>query len=95
MVHHLVGSEGVSRPFSDRRDDGVLGVLPAVGVAKMLEVFVPVLATGRAETPDPGIASQEAGGRVITGGIGIKPAPDGIHPQGLDPLGETGCRPGR
>ncbi len=90
----LVGREGLSRPFSDSRDDGVLGVLPAVGVAKMLEFFVPVLSTGRAETPDPEMASHEAGGRLITGGIGIIPAPDGIHPQGIDPLGETGCHTG-
>ena len=56
-----------------------LGVLPAVCVAKVLEVLVPVFAIGRAETPDPGMAFPEVGGCLINGGIGIKPAPDGIH----------------
>ena len=48
-----VGRDGLSLPFRANRDDGVLGMLPAVCAAKVL---VPVLATGRAETPDPWIA---------------------------------------
>ena len=42
----LVSRDGVSRPFSDSRDKGVFfggGVLPAVGGAKLLEVFVPFM----------------------------------------------------
>ena len=51
------GSDGLSPPFRASRDNRVLGVLPTVCVAMVLEVFVPVLATGRAETPGSGIAS--------------------------------------
>lgn len=65
----LVCREVLSGPFSESRDDGVPGVLPAVCGAPVLEVFTPVIATGRAATPDPGMASHEAGGRLITGGI--------------------------
>ena len=56
-----------------------LEVLPAVCVAKVLEFFVPVFATGRMETPAPGMTFSEVGGCLITGSIGIEPAPNGIH----------------
>ena len=61
-------------------------------VAKVPELFVPVLAVGRPETPDSGMRPDEAGGRFITSGI--EPAPDAVHPQGPDPLGKAGCRTG-
>ena len=94
-IHHpIVAMEvgqfppAIAGTFCARRDNGVFGVLPTVCVAKVLELFIPVFATGRAETPDPGMAFPEASGCLIIGGIGIKPAPDGIYLQGLDPLGD-------
>ncbi len=39
----FVSRDGLSLPFRASRDDGVLGVLPAVGVATLLEVFVPII----------------------------------------------------
>ncbi|MCY3749367.1 MAG: hypothetical protein OXG64_08740 [Chloroflexi bacterium] len=67
---------------------------PAAPVAKLLELLVPVLATGWPETPDSGMEPDEPGGCFITGGIGIKPAPDVINPQTPDPWGKAGCRTG-
>ena len=93
---HLIGQwrlDILSRLFCACRMMVFLGVLPAVGVAKVLELFVPVFATDRAETPDLGVAFPDSGGRLITGGIGIEPAPDRIHLQGLDPLGRRGVVP--